>query len=110
MEKPQIHQKVYDFMCWFFPIVDNFPKFEKFALCTRIKNTILDIEREILRANKSRNKLPHLDEIDLMLEELRLLIRFSHERKYLSDKKYSNSAKKVDEIGRMLGGWIKSCK
>lgn len=95
-------------MLWFFPIVDNFPKFEKFVLCTQIKNLVIDIERKIIRTNKSRKKRKHLYDLDVMLEELRLLIRFSHERKYLSHKKYENAAKRVNEIGCLLGGWLKS--
>jgi len=95
-------------MLWFFPIVDNFPKFEKFVLCTQIKNLVIDIERKIIRANKSRKKKQKLYDIDVMLEELKLLIRFAHERKYLSHKKYENAAKKVSELGRLLGGWLKS--
>ena len=95
-------------MEWFFPIVDNFPKYEKFVLCTQIKNLVLEIARIIIRANKSSSKKRFLYRIDVKLEELKLLIRFAHERKYLSHGKYENASKKVAEIGRLLGGWIKS--
>ena len=95
-------------MCWFFPIVDNFPKFEKFVLCTQIKNLVLEISRIIIRANKSKSKKRFLYRIYVKLEELRLLIRFAHEREYLSHKKYELASKKVNEIGRLLGGWLKS--
>ena len=95
-------------MVWFFPIVDNFPKYEKFVLCTQIKNLVLDIARIIITAQKSKSKLRFLYRIDVKIEELRFLVRFAHERKYLSHKKYENTAKKVNEIGKILGGWIKS--
>jgi len=35
------------------------------------------------------------------------MIRFSHQRKYLSNKKYEHAIKLLNEIGRLLGGWIK---
>lgn len=103
-----IFQKVYDFMLYFFPIVDRFPRYEKFVLCTQIKNCTLDIAREVVRANKSRSKKPILYGIDIRLEELRMLVRFSRDRRFLSLKSYEHSSKLLSEIGRLLGGWIKS--
>lgn len=108
MESLTIYQKVYDLMIYLFPIVDRFPKYEKFVLCTHVKNCVLEIARTIIRANKSRNKKPLLYNIDIAIEELRLLIRFSHDRKYLSHKSYEETSRRVNEIGRLLGGWIKS--
>ncbi|WP_347814041.1 diversity-generating retroelement protein Avd [Halanaerobium saccharolyticum] len=109
MKNLTIQQKLYDLMKWFFPIVDNFPKYEKFVLCTQIKNLVLEISKLIIEANKSKSKVRFLNRIDVKIEQLRMLIRFAHDRKYLSHKKYENVSKKIDEIGRMLGGWIKSC-
>ena len=97
-------------MVWFFPIVDNFPKYEKFVLCTQLKNAVINIARKIIQANKKKYKKKTLYEIDVQLEELELLIRFAHEMKYLSNKKYETASKKVAEVGRLLGGWIKSAK
>jgi len=108
MQNLIIYQKVYDLMLYLFPIVDRFPKFEKFVLCTQIKNCVLEIARTIIRANKSRNKRSILYNIDVSIEEFRLLIRFSHDRKYLSHKSYEETSKRINEIGRLLGGWMKS--
>lgn len=108
MENLVIYQKVYDLMLYLFPIIDRFPKYEKFVLCAQLKNCALEIARKIIIANKSRNKRPILYDIDVAIEELRMLIRFSHDRKYLSHKSYEETSKRVNEIGRLLGGWIKS--
>lgn len=108
MQNLIIYQKVYDFTLYLFPIIDRFPKFEKFILCSHLKNCVLDIAREIIRTNKSKNKKPLLYNIDVKLEELKFLIRFAHDRKYLSHKSYEHSSNLVAEIGRLLGGWIKS--
>jgi len=108
MENLVIYQRVYDLMIYLFPIIDRFPKYEKFVLCTQIKNCVLEIARKIIRANKSRNKRPLMYDIDVSIEEFRMLIRFSHNRKYLSHKSYEETSKRVNEIGRLLGGWLKS--
>jgi four helix bundle protein len=108
MENLIIYQRVYDLMIYLFPIIDRFPRHEKFVLCTELKNCILIIARKIVRANKSRNKRPILYDIDVAIEEVRLLIRFAHDRKYLSHKSYEETSKRINEIGRLLGGWLKS--
>lgn len=95
-------------MIYLFPIIDRFPKYEKFVLCTQIKSCVLEIARKIIRANKSRNKKPLLYDLDVAIEELRLLVRLSHDRKYLAHRSYEETSKRVNEVGRLLGGWLKS--
>lgn len=108
MDNLIIYQKVYDFTLYLFPIVDKFPKHEKFVLSTQIKGCVLDVGRLIIRANKAKEKRALLDEVDVRLEELRFLLRLSHDRKYLSHKSYEYGGRLVSEIGRLLGGWIRS--
>lgn len=103
-----IYQRMYDFILYLFPIVDRFPKHEKFALCVNIKNCCIEIARLIVRANKARNKRPLLFDVDVALEELRLLLRLSRDRRHLSNKSYEHSARQLTEVGRLLGGWLKS--
>jgi four helix bundle protein len=108
MQDLVIFQKAYDLMLYISPIIDRFPKYEKFALCSQLKNCVLAITRQIIRANKSRNKRPIMYDIDVSIEELRVLVRFAHDRKFLSKKSYAESSRRISEIGRLLGGWIKA--
>ena len=108
MENLKLYQKLCDFALYVFPIVDKFPKFEKFILCTQIKNCVIDLIRLCIRANKSRAKKPILYDIDIKIEELKFLLRFAYERRYLAHNSYKHSAERLIEIGRILGGWIKS--
>jgi len=110
-EDLDIYQKHYDFMCYFFPVIDNFPKYEKFVLCTSIKNITLKIFDLIIEANETYgSKLRFLNRIDLQLKKLKLQVRFAKDMTHLSPRKHKIVVKKIDEIGRLLGGWIKSCK
>jgi hypothetical protein len=108
MDNLIIYQKIYDFTLYLFPIIDRFPKFEKFVLCTHIKSRVLDVAKLIIRANKSRNKKPLLFDIDVAIEEIKFLLRLSHDRKYISHRSYEHGSKLLLEIGRLLGGWIKN--
>jgi hypothetical protein len=41
---------------------------------------------------------------------LRMLLRHAHARKYLSTRKYELSAVRMGEIGKIVGGLIKSAQ
>lgn len=107
MQQLILSQKVYDFLLYIYPVVAKFPKFEKFTLQTQIKNCVLDLERFIIKANKSSTKKSHLYAADVLLEELRMLIRLAHDLRYINPHTYGVASGKINEIGALLGGMIK---
>jgi len=76
-----LYQRVYDFMLYLFPLVDGFPKYEKFALQTQIKNSVYRLLRLTVDIQKSRQKARYLYEFDKELEFLRTLVAFSNDKK-----------------------------
>jgi four helix bundle protein len=103
----KLWQKCEDFIDYFYPIVDRFPKSEKFALCSQIKNVCYEIMHIIVETNKSQSKKSGWFKADVKLEILRWFVRHSHKRGYLSGKSLEVAAKRLDEIGRIIGGLIK---
>ncbi len=71
-----------------------------------------DTLKNMLYAQKvSKNqKINYLNIIDAELIYQRFAIRLSYNQKYISSNNYKNWSLKVAEIGKMLGGWIKSCQ
>ena len=108
MESLALYQKLVDVSDWLFPVVDNFPKREKFAICTQIKNSTYSLIRDSIRFQKSRDKLHWLFRLDTELAMLRFLIRHAHERRYLGMKGYHHVSGMLGEIGRILGGLVKA--
>ena len=109
MEELTIYQKHYDLILYAFPIVNAFPRAQRFVLGQQIQNCLLDIARLIVQANKQRgNRLPVLAQVDIELEKLRLLIRLAKDLRMISVKQYGALAERSNEIGRLLGSWIKS--
>jgi four helix bundle protein len=102
-----IYQKHYDFMLYSFPIIGRFPKEQRFVLGQQIENSMLEIGQMIVHANKLRQKKGKLYEIDIELEKLRFLIRLAKDLKMMSISKYGHHCERLDEIGRLLGGWLK---
>lgn len=107
MEQLVLYQKVYDFLLYLYPIIAKFPKYEKFTLQTQIKNCVIDMERCIIKANKSTSKKSHLYEADVLIEELKMLVRLAHDLRYIAPKQYGVICGKIAEIGSLLGGLIK---
>ena len=49
----------------------------------------------------------HLRELNLLLEQLRVLWRLVQERRWISQQQLLFANGRLDEIGRMTGGWLK---
>ena len=54
-----------------------------------------------------RDKRAVLGTVNLKLERLRYLIRMSKDLQLLSLHKYEYVAREMNEVGAMLGGWLK---
>lgn len=103
-----IYQKHYDLMVYSFPIIGRFPQNQRYVLGQQIENAMLAIGMMIVHANKLRQKRAKLFEIDIELEKLRFLIRLSKDLRMMSISKYGHHCERLDELGRLLGGWLKS--
>ena len=102
-----IFQKVYDLILWLYPTVNKFPKSQRFVLGQQIENTVLEILKGIIQANQESNRLPYFKQISVDLDKLRILIRLSKDLKFISIRQYQFGAEKINEIGKILGGWMK---
>jgi len=93
---------------WLFQKTESFPKKVRFSFTGRIDNLALDIFEGIVEARFSRQKKETLRRVDLSLEKLRVLLRMSHDLRYLDHKGYEHASRMINEAGRMVGGWRKS--
>jgi hypothetical protein len=91
--------------------VSSFPKRDQYTLGKRIEDTLLDILSLIVlaRAKNGRSELLILEKIDVKLREVMTLIRIAEKTKSLKTSGYASLSKKILEVGKILGGWIKKC-
>lgn len=90
----------------------KYPKSERFDLCSDIKELLYKSLRNIIYAWKEfdvKKRLQYLKEADVDLLVLRNMVKISHMYHYITDQNYMVWNEKIAEIGRLLGGWIKSC-
>ena len=107
-----IQQKVEDMILYGNQALLGFPRAERYALAADIKRSMYTLYRLIITANKKYFKKTTLQDADVELAVLRGFIRLAANRdlRYLPMQKYELWAKMLDEIGRMLGGWIRAMK
>ena len=96
-----------EFVKWLLPTTEKFPKRVRFTFSSRIDNLALDVVEDLVEARYARRKADRLRRINLKLERLRVLLRLCHELTYLPHGSYEFAMRSLDEVGRMVGGWIK---
>jgi hypothetical protein len=86
------------------------PKRDKYTIFERCENIMLDILESLAFAGQlpKAEKFTYLQKANLKLNLLRILIRLLKDIKAIDNKKYLALQMAADEIGRMLGGWLKS--
>jgi hypothetical protein len=101
-------EKHYKLIVWMLPKIANFPKDQRFLLADRIEKILLDILEMLIEAVYSKEKRDLLAKINLKLDMLRFMMRIAKDMKYVSVKGYDYFCQSALEIGKMVGGWLKS--
>ncbi|MFA5379542.1 MAG: diversity-generating retroelement protein Avd [Dehalococcoidia bacterium] len=103
-----IYQKHYDLVLYAFPVINRFPKSQRFVLGQQIETSLLQFGLLIIQANQLRQKRGKLMEADTELEKLRYLVRLAKDLQFLTLSKYEIISQRLNEIGKLLGGWMKA--
>jgi hypothetical protein len=103
-------EKAYQFLLWVVPALEKFPRSQRFLLGDRIETTALTVLEGLVDATYSRQVETTLRQVNLALERLRFLFRLSKDLHYLDLKRYEYVAREIDEIGRLVGGWLRTAR
>lgn len=87
----------------------HFPKTSRYSLGSKIDSLFLEVIETIFLAGYSgkTEKIIYLREASLKLDSLKFFLQVSWEIKALDNKKYIKLSEHFNEIGKMLGGWMK---
>ena len=90
----------------------NFTKESRYTLGQKIDSLFLEVIENIIKAGYSDKveKEIFLKRASVKLDLLKFFLQIAWEIKSLDHKKYINLSEKLNEVGKMLGGWIKSIK
>jgi len=91
-------------------IIPHMPKHNRYTIGERIENKFLDLLELTYTTYFSNREMKtnNIPKCILMLDVLKFLISVAWTNKLISHKQCEEIALKLDEIGKMLGGWLKS--
>jgi len=95
------------FLLWLVPTVEKFPRSQKFTLGDRIQTTALDVLERLIEATYTKARAKSLNAANLGIEKLRILFRLAADLRVLDLRRYEHAARSLDEVGRLVGGWIR---
>ena len=96
-------------MVWI-DFVPHMSKSSRFTIGARIENKFLDL-LELTHTTyftEKDKKAEKITECILLLDTLKFLISIAWEGKIIPANKFEELAKKLEEAGRMFGGWKKN--
>jgi len=73
----------------------------------RIEQGCVDFLSLVIEANEKKDRLNDLKKASVILNKLRIFVRLAKDLKFLVFQDYQILEEMIDEIGKMLGGWIK---
>ena len=103
-----IYEHWYKTLNWILDFSERIPKNARFSIASRLSNLSLDILDNIIDAIYSKNRRSFLNNINRLLEKLRVLMRLCYDRHYMKLKQYENITRAIEETGQMTGGWMKA--
>lgn len=110
MQESPIFSRTFDLLTWLIPRAAQFPRVYRFSLGERLARQALDFQESLVAAGLKRmpERTALLKQADVQLSQLRLLLRLCKEMECISLAQYEHVSRLVVEIGRLLGGWLRT--
>lgn len=101
-------QQAYDLALWVVRKVEKFPRSFRFSVGDRMIARSLDLLETLVDAAYSSDKRALLERANRDVNSLRYLLRLGVDLKLLAGDSQEFAAGRLEEIGRMIGGWRKA--
>ena len=109
----KIKEKIYEMILYGNPQLKDFPKTERYVLAGDIRKTMYGMLEMAVRLEKKYHKKTTLQDLDIEVDVLRNLLRLAKDQNLYPKQKpcldfytWEVWIRKVDEIGRMIGGYM----
>lgn len=104
-----LYHEVYNLYLGLFPILNKFPRSEKFTLRQKIEDTFLDLLLSIENYQKQKkdNKSTQVKRMSYLFDKGKLLIRISRDLNLISQNNYLALLPRFDIIGKLIGGMLR---
>ncbi len=105
--KENVITKTEDFIRWFLPKVEKFPRTHRFLFGDRMVEIQLDLLERLIEAYYRSDKLQQLRAANVQIEKLRHLLQIATDMRFLSLKQLEFATQELNGIGSSVGGWIR---
>lgn len=116
-----LHHKFIDAFKLMNIYLNHFPKFEKYGLAQQIRQCMYETYMYFVEGCKRYHKKTTLNNLDIKHEQWRMLVNTAYQLGYFSFKdgrktkedrnvlaqhRFAAISRLIDELGRMIGGWL----
>lgn len=100
-------QKLKDIYLIWYKYYSIIPKVHRYSLGEKIDKFFIEAIEAIVTASflSQKDKLPYVRLAIRKIDTLKIFLMLLWETKSLDNKKYIEISVKIDEVGKMLGGW-----
>lgn len=107
-----IVKNLYELYKIFYNYSSLFPKKDRYLLGSKTEKYLIEVLELLIEASNTydQEKKLLIKKANVKFDTLKIFIRLLKDLKIIDDKKYLELQKRIQEIGKMLGGWYKSIK
>jgi four helix bundle protein len=108
MKQSPIFARTYDFVAWVIPLTIKFPRQQRFVMASALQRESLRFQELLIEAAHQKNPAVSLVIADAELDKVRTHLRMSLDMKLVTSSQYEHASRLLVEIGKLLGGWMKT--
>ncbi|MEO8354455.1 MAG: diversity-generating retroelement protein Avd [Chloroflexota bacterium] len=108
MKQSPIFSRTYDLVAWLIPLTVKFPRSQRFVMAAALQREAIHFQELLIEAVHRREKSDLLASADAELDKVRTHLRMCLEMGLIQSGQYEHAARMMTEIGRLLGGWMKT--
>ncbi len=109
-EPTMVVQRAYEWTLWVIPKVEKFPRSQRYAIGEHLVRASLDLLLHLVDATYQVRNSTSLLAAGREVNRIRYLLRLAKDLRLLTLDSHEFSARALDEIGRMTGGWRRSAR
>ena len=109
MKESPVFTKCYDLLRWLIPRTLDFPKRQRGVIARQVQQQAFALYEALTDAAMDEAAaMTHLRRADRHLMKLRKYVRLCRDWQLLSIRQYGHACGLTNQVGRLLGGWIRS--
>ena len=103
-----IERRCKDLCLYLDVLTRNMPRYEKYVLSAKMREIGYLCLELAIAANKKQHKKTDLTRFNVQHEFLRQLLNLAVEAQHIEPRRHRIAYEKLDEVGKLLGGWLRS--